>query len=154
MAVWITITGAEPYDGRYEFLNTDDLTLEDWESIKQHTGYTMGTLDDEAMGDAVAIGALAVCAMAHSGAIKPEHFAEVWVRLRKFPFGRIFGIENDEAAVKVEGDARPPETSSDVSVSSSTPSSPNGSETPATGPVRTGSPAWVTSESAPPISVS
>ena len=151
MAAWITITGAEPYDGRYEFVSTDELSMQDWEWIKKYTGYVLATLDEEAFGDALAIGVLGLCALHRSGKVTAEQVPEAWAQLRQLPFGKLFGVETDD---EVQPDVLPPAKSSGGSESSNRASSPTGSEKSETDHARTGSPRSATSEFAPQTLVS
>jgi hypothetical protein len=149
---WITLTGVKPYDGRYELdLDEQPLTMREWGWIKRHAGYLPITLTGDTFTDPELITMLAIVAMHRAGTVTTTQVPELWDRFQDVPFGSTVTLEADETE---EDDAGPPPPERSGKQSSSWASSPNGSETPAGPPRSTGSPASVTSESAPPISVS
>lgn len=154
MGNWITLTGVKPYDGRYELdLDEQPLTMREWGWIKRHAGYLPVTLTGESFTDPELITMLAIVAMHRSGTVTNAQVPELWDRFQDVPFGSTVTLETDETE-DAEDDAGPPPEGKSAKRSSNGASSANGSETQEDPPRSTGSPASVTSESAPPISVS
>jgi hypothetical protein len=151
---WITLTGVKPYDGRYELdLDGQPLTRREWGWIKRLAGYLPVTLTGESFTDPELITMLAIISMHRAGRITNEQVPEVWDLLADVPFGSTITLEADETE-DAEGDAGPPPSGRSEKPSSNGESSPTGSVTSGNPPSVTGSPAWVTSGSVPPISVS
>lgn len=153
MSQHIVITGAKPYDGRYELDLTHELTTREWGWIKRLSGYLPSTLTDDSFSDPEFGSVLAVIAMRRAGRIQPAEVVAVFERLADAPFGSTITIEGDPAEDEGE-DVLPPPGKSSSSNGTSGAASPPSSATPASNPRPTGTRASVTSASAPAMSAS
>ena len=127
---YIIVSGAKPYDGRYEFNLGVELTTREWGWIKRLAGYLPATLDDDnAFSDPELVCVLAAIAMRRAGRIQPQEVPAVFERMADAPFGTTITIEAGQQEEAEEGDAGPPARSSNGSEPTSGPASPTSSET-------------------------
>lgn len=147
---WLVIEGVRPWDGRYEFdLEGAPFTTREWGWIKRHSGYMPLTIDQGWSGaDPELFSVFAVISLYRAGRIQPADVTDVFERFVDAPFGGTIRLETDTAD-DGEGDAGPPDVSSDASSSSSGPGSPTSTETSEATPPVSGIPASATSESPP-----
>ena len=152
---WLVITGAKPWDGRYELDLLDrELTTREWGWVKRLSGYMPLTIVQGLEGgDPELFTALAVVALRRAGRIEQGDATDTYEQLLDTPAGRIT-LESDTAEA-VEDDAGPPAGSSSSNGTSSGPASTTSWER-SDGPTRpaTGTPDSATSESLPAWSVS
>ena len=125
---WLTISGAQPWDGRYPFdLENSAFTTREWGWIKRHSGYLPLTVDEGFKGaDPELITVFAIIALARAGKIQTAQAAEVFDRLADAPATARIRLETDEP--EREADADPPPQSSTENGSSSGHDSPTSSE--------------------------
>jgi hypothetical protein len=146
----ITITGVQPYDGRYEFdMEQRPFTTREWGWVKRFSGYLPLTLDRGAFTDPEFIVVQAVIALHRAGGVADTDVPALIERMQDVdPFAAI-----TYEAGPAEGDADPPPLSSDARPSSNGASSPTGSEISDSHPSGTGPLRSDTSPSVPATSV-
>ena len=147
----IVITGAKPYDGRYDLDLDVELTTREWGWIKRHAGYLPLALTDDAFGDPELVCVLAVIAMRRAGRIQPAEVASTFDKLADAPFGTTITVTGEPDQEDRED---PPQSKPNSNGATSGAASPTSSATSASTPSPTGTPASATSASAPPTSAS
>jgi hypothetical protein len=153
--VLIVISGVKPYDGRYELDFAQELTTREWGWVKRLSGYLPLDLEKAAAGgDPEFACALAAIALRRAGRVEAREVPEVFERLADAPFGSAISIEVEDSEGE-EGDAGPPERSSNGNESSSGAASRMSSEmSESPSPAGSGMPDSDTSESDRPTWVS
>jgi hypothetical protein len=151
---WFTITGARPYDGRYELdFQAQGFTMREQGWLKRFAGYIPATIDENTYSDAEFVGVLAIIALWRNGRIDVSDAPLVWEKFQDLPTGDVFKWEPGPVEDE-EDDAGPPPQGTGSSSSSNGEGSRSTSGSPAPPPSRTGSPPSDTSLSVPATSVS
>jgi hypothetical protein len=150
------ITGAKPYDGRYEFDISSDgvqLNTREWGWIRRLADYYPADIGDGlARGDAELVTVFAVIALARAGRIAAGEHRRVFEQLAEAPYPATVTLEVSPMDAE-DADAGPPDGNSRLNGTSSGPASTTSSETSASPtPDSSGTPASATSQLAPTTS--
>jgi hypothetical protein len=151
---WFTITGARPYDGRYELdFAAQGFTMRETGWLKRFAGYIPATMDENTYSDPEFVGVLAIIALWRNGRIEATDAPLIWERFQDLPTGDTFRWDPGPVEAE-EDDAGPPPQETGASSSSNGEGSRSTSETLVLPPSRTGSPPSDTSRSVPATSAS
>jgi hypothetical protein len=111
---YLVVEGMKPWDGRYEFdLGASPLTTREWGWIKRLSGYMPLTIDEGFDGgDPELFSVFAAIALRRAGKVENREVVDMYERIIDSPFETTIRLESDTPA---EGDAGPPEQSSNGS---------------------------------------